>query len=181
MAQSIRWQTRYSLLALLLANLREGLSTTANFPTYPNSQNVWTFTDGLLNLWRIAVIDDGAPILSPGVTVVFGADRSENSQSQPAVYDTTVSIHIRVPLDFNGDSTAMSLAQQIDEALDSSNGQVAITDFFTTPGTPIISSSFLDWQMSGGRGAWEEKGNSKMTDLVLSFPAQYSLSKGFGL
>ena len=153
-----RQLARQSLLALIVAYLREGSSPgILNFGQYPNTQNVWSFPSGE-DVWLVGLKESGRPILPLGITLQFGkhvADKDERSMAQ--VWHTSVLITIRVPRDIDalgGDTTAWAIADMIDAAMYQAEGNhVEITDF--SVGYPIGTGLFLDWS-DESRGTWEE-------------------------
>lgn len=159
MATSRRTLVRESLLALIVAYLRDGVTTTGSFcldpavaGRYPFAPlKVFTFS---LNseLWQVTIAEDGQAPLTPGLTIEFFGDRATPSKAMPQQWTLGVRFRIRVPQDWNGEATAEEIAQKIDEALFRSNGQAEIKDYQQNPAA--TTNNFLTW-MKKPRGDWE--------------------------
>ncbi len=169
MATSLRTLARESLFAMIVAYLREGAVSTANFSNYPSAQRVYTFSLGD-DLWQVALMDAAQEPLPIGVTVQFAADVADASKAMPQLWTVPVRIHVRMPRDWRGESLAHEIAQQVDEALYRANGRIEITDYDAVPVTP--QGTFLTWQRTE-RGTWEAQGNELVDALTLSFEVQY--------
>jgi hypothetical protein len=159
-----------SLLAVILAYLRDGVTDTSNFGSYPSEQHIYTFSIGE-DVWPITYIEAGQPPLSPGVTIEFISDTAEDSRAMPQRWIARLRFRIRVPWDFGGGSAAQDIAQKIDEAIHTVNGHIAIKDYGATPVTD--TGTFLDMQ-DDTRGDWEQYGNALLTDLQLTMQARYT-------
>lgn len=170
MPRPTRILARESLLALLIAYLREGVTTTANFATYPTTQRLWTFSLGS-DLWQLRISEEGLPPLSPGVTIEFAGDAPADNQGMPQVWKTTARVRIRVPWESIGDNIALQIAAKIDEALHRSGGATPIKDYFAVPVSD--TGKQISWQEE--RGAWEQQAVAGLlTDWVLELPCTYT-------
>ena len=168
-----RLMVRKSLLALVLAYLRHGITDTSDFnsaTSFPTDQEVWSFALDT-DLFLVRTSETGQTPLSPGVTIEFESDRAEPSRAMPQVWTTNIRFRVRIPWDYGGESQAQEIAQKIDEALHQAHGRVEVKDFSTTP--PTGTSTYLQWNTES-RGEWKQAGRDAMTDLILEMEAKYS-------
>lgn len=152
MSSSSRRQVRTSLLALVLAYLRDkSVSPLTLFPTYPRSGEQRSFSfNG--SLYSIACLERDQPLLPLGVSIVFVEDQAESSRIESQRWDATIRIFIRSQLAVIGDSDARGIADLIDQALSLCNGKIEIADYDAA--TPSGTGNFLSWQKFP-RGDWK--------------------------
>lgn len=175
---SLRTQARRSLLALLTAYLRDGITAPTSFTavsgvsfTYAFTQNVWAFSLGT-ELYQITMGEAADTPLATGVTVLFANDRALDSRAMPQPWEVLVKIIIRVPRPLIGDSQAQQIAQKIDEALHRSTGHTEIKDY-DAANSPT-TNTYLTWQ-AYPRGLWNTDSSEAAFDVMtLEFTASYT-------
>lgn len=182
MAEAYRISVRKSLLALLLAYLREGIVDVSNFPNYPVEQNIWTFTHAGNVLFltytetghetRAVTFEQSAPV-TPGITIEFGHEIADSSQDLPQRYTLAVKFRIQVPWEWVNQNVLFELQQLVDNALQACYGKIQIIDFSQDP--PNGYPEYLENQ-STERGNWEDEYPTKLlSDLALVCNFQYEM------
>lgn len=180
MPLSRRQLVRTSILALITSYLRDGVTTDTSFSLNSDATSKYPFLiDGPLfmftmnsELWRITIAEVGQLPPDPGVTIEFFEDVPEESKSMPQVWNLGVRIRVRLPWDYNGDGTALQIAEKIDEALYRSNGKIQIKDYSTDPAT--AKGRYITWA-TVPRGVWAQIApTTLLTDLGLEMRMQYS-------
>lgn len=172
-AETYRVSIRRSIVALLVAYLRGDGVDVSNFNTYPVTQDVYTFSY-LGQLYQLLYAENGTvPPIAPGITVVFAGDKPCDGNDHAQHYELPVAFRIRVPWDFNGETTVQGLALLLDNAIQACAGRIQIVDFTQDP---IIGyGEYVECQ-STTRGEWkQEKPTSLLTDLVLEVPFRYEI------
>lgn len=174
---SRRTKIRWSLLALLVAYLREATTDTTKFTlvdgvagSYPFTQQVWTFTLGSY-VYQITANELADPFLPAGATIQFSVERPDFSKAMPQVYEVDVRILLRFAKTFSGESVCQQIAAKIDQALYRSGGRCSIKDYEVDPTTD--TGGYFTWQVVP-RGSWEfTVPSTGIEQMELRFTAQY--------
>lgn len=181
--EAYRLSIRKSLFAVVLDYLRNGTVDPANFPTFPTTQNAWTFMhNGQLYYFTYTEVgyvsrtgkayQQAAPF-APGVTLEFLRDVAEPNQDLPQKCLLEVQFRIKVPWEQVNQGDVFTLQQNIDNALQATNGKILITDFTQAP--PVAYGEYLENQ-STARGTWDDDLPTKrLSDRVLRCEFGYEI------